>query len=194
MRRAQRARGGDATRARPCHEARPASFSRATARSGSRSARPSSARRSRKSLSTLWWNKFDRAVEFIRSTGVTCFSPDLGTAHGDYQAQPEVDFDRARAITAATGTPLVLHGGTGLDRATIAELVDCGVRKVNVSTQVKRAYLDAVVRVGGAGGEPLELLREVRGAVRDVASSYFRTLDQHLDQVTGRAADAAALA
>jgi fructose/tagatose bisphosphate aldolase len=132
----------------------------------------------------------DRAVEFIRATGVTCFSPDLGTAHGSYRGQPEVDLGRARAISAATGTPLVLHGGTGLDPATIAGTVDCGVRKVNVSTQVKSAYLDAAARVQGAAGEPLELLQEVRSAVRDVAAGYFHLLDRHRERADGPAATA----
>jgi fructose-bisphosphate aldolase class II len=115
----------------------------------------------------------ERAVEFVERTGVTCFSPDLGTAHGTYTRQPVVDHERARVIAAATSVPLVLHGGSGLDLGTVAQLVDCGVRKINVSTQVKDAYLGAVA--GGAGtGEPLELLARVSGAVREVAAGYFR--------------------
>lgn len=120
----------------------------------------------------------DRAVSFVRATGVTCFSPDLGTAHGAYRQQPSVDFDRARALSAAVSVPLVLHGGSGLDFATMSRLVDCGVRKINVSTQIKQAYLDAcstAVRHGELS-EPLVLLERIRSAVRDTAASFIREI------------------
>ncbi|MGW7416300.1 class II fructose-bisphosphate aldolase [Streptomyces sp. NPDC054863] len=117
----------------------------------------------------------ERVAEFVGRTGVTCFSPDLGTAHGAYAAQPVVDFERARAITAATALPLVLHGGSGLDPATMSRLVGCGVRKINVSTQIKHAYLGAVSTSGGAT-EPVELLGRISAAVREVATGYCRTV------------------
>jgi fructose/tagatose bisphosphate aldolase len=111
---------------------------------------------------------------FIGRTGVTCFSPDLGTAHGAYTHQPVVDHERARAITADTAVPLVLHGGTGLDPAVVARLVDCGVRKINVSTQIKHAYLGSLASSAGAA-EPLEALGRISAAVREVAVGYCRT-------------------
>lgn len=118
----------------------------------------------------------ERVVEFVGRTGVTCFSPDLGTAHGAYVHQPVVDLERARAITAATAVPLVLHGGSGLDPAAVSRLVDCGVRKINVSTQIKHAYLSAVSASASAGvTEPVEVLGRISVAVRDVAVEYCRT-------------------
>lgn len=117
----------------------------------------------------------DRSVEFVRTTGVTCFSPDLGTAHGAYVRQPAVDFERARAISAATSVPLVLHGGTGLSAETMSRLVGCGVRKINVSTGVKQAYVAAVV-AQPATGEPVELLARISTAVRGAASGYFHAM------------------
>jgi len=118
----------------------------------------------------------ERVNEFIGRTGVTCFSPALGTAHGAYAHQPVVDHERARAITAATAVPLVLHGGTGLDPAVMARLVDCGVRKINVSTQIKHAYVGAMASAADVADvmEPLEVLGRITAAVREVASGYCR--------------------
>ncbi|MEI5098459.1 class II fructose-bisphosphate aldolase [Streptomyces sp. PmtG] len=115
----------------------------------------------------------ERVSEFIGRTGVTCFSPALGTAHGAYTHQPVVDHERALAITAATAVPLVLHGGTGLDPAVVARLVDCGVRKINVSTQIKHAYVGAMASSAGVT-EPMEVLGRITAAVREVASGYCR--------------------
>ncbi|MEU5996769.1 class II fructose-bisphosphate aldolase [Streptomyces sp. NPDC047197] len=119
----------------------------------------------------------ERVRDFIGRTGVTCFSPDLGTAHGAYTHQPVVDHERAQAITATTGVPLVLHGGTGLDPQVVTRLVDCGVRKINISTQIKHAYVGAATAAASAT-EPLEVLDRISAAVREVAAGYCRTFGQ----------------
>ena len=36
----------------------------------------------------------DRCVEFIEATGIDCFAPAIGTAHGLYKTEPKIDFER----------------------------------------------------------------------------------------------------
>ncbi|WP_394706902.1 class II fructose-bisphosphate aldolase [Marispirochaeta sp.] len=40
----------------------------------------------------------------------------VGTAHGLYKAEPEIQQDLISSIASETGTPLVLHGATGGSR------------------------------------------------------------------------------
>ena len=54
------------------------------------------------------------ALDFIRATGIDCFAPAIGTAHGMYAAEPELNFQRVSEIVAAEPIPICLHGGTGL--------------------------------------------------------------------------------
>ena len=54
------------------------------------------------------------AVDFIRRTGVDCFAPAIGNAHGQYSAAPMLDHQRVSDLVEATGVPMALHGGTGL--------------------------------------------------------------------------------
>ena len=55
------------------------------------------------------------AREFVRQTGVTCLAASFGTVHGMYNAVPELNYDLLDRLTAATGVPIVMHGGSGLD-------------------------------------------------------------------------------
>jgi fructose-bisphosphate aldolase class II len=85
----------------------------------------------------------DKAVAFIRATGIDSFAPAIGTAHGVYKGVPKINFTRVSEIVAAEPVPLVVHGGTGLSDETFAELIKRGAPKVNISTQLKITFADA---------------------------------------------------
>ena len=57
------------------------------------------------------------ALDFIRTTGIDCFAPAIGNAHGVYSASPQLDAQRVSDIVAAEPIPIALHGGTGLSDA-----------------------------------------------------------------------------
>ena len=74
-------------------------------------------------------------------TGVDLLAPQLGTAHGEYKAQPVLLPERVRELAALTDRPIVLHGGTGLSADDFATFIAAGVSKINISTGVKVAYM-----------------------------------------------------
>ena len=74
-------------------------------------------------------------------TGVDLIAPQLGTAHGEYKAQPVLLPERVRELAALTGRSIVLHGGTGLSAEDFATFISAGVSKINISTGVKVAYM-----------------------------------------------------
>jgi fructose-bisphosphate aldolase class II len=82
-------------------------------------------------------------VEFIRVTGVDVFAPAIGNAHGIYQRAPRLDAQRVTDIVEATGVPVALHGGTGMEPAQFTDLIARGCAKVNISTAVKVAFMQA---------------------------------------------------
>ena len=79
------------------------------------------------------------AADFVRETGVDALAVAVGNAHGDYKFPPKLDFDRITAIREATGTPLVLHGGSGLSDDDFREAVRRGVCKINIFTDLDKA-------------------------------------------------------
>lgn len=74
-------------------------------------------------------------------TGVDLLAPQLGTAHGEYKAQPVLLPGRVRELAALTDRSIVLHGGTGLSAEDFATFIAAGVSKINISTGVKVAYM-----------------------------------------------------
>lgn len=83
------------------------------------------------------------AVDFIRATGVYCFAPAVGTAHGVYIEAPELRPQRVTELVEETGVPMVLHGGTGLSPEEYRDLISRGCAKVNISTALKISFIDA---------------------------------------------------
>lgn len=90
------------------------------------------------------------AKQFVAETGVDALAVSVGTVHGVYKVkQPKIDFERLRALRAATEVPLVLHGGSGVAPEMIYRAIRLeggGVSKVNIATDLERALLAALGR------------------------------------------------
>ncbi len=89
-----------------------------------------------------------QVLEFIEKTSIDLFAPAIGTAHGVYKTKfPKLDFERLYRIFqilngSGVKTPLVIHGGTGLQPDVVKKLVSLGGSKFNVSTDLKHALID----------------------------------------------------
>lgn len=119
------------------------------------------------------------AVDFITRTGVDCFAPAIGNAHGQYRAAPTLDHQRVSDLVAATGIPMALHGGTGLSAEQFQDLIARGCAKVNISTGLKEAYMRSALehlREAEAKGkwDPPSLFRHQRTAVMEMAREHIR--------------------
>lgn len=89
----------------------------------------------------------EEAKEFVEKTGVCALAVAVGTAHGRYKQAPKLAIDRIREIKEAIGTPLVLHGGSGVPDEEIKMAIEAGIRKINFGTDVCFSFLDAVFDV-----------------------------------------------
>jgi ketose-bisphosphate aldolase len=85
------------------------------------------------------------AKSFVAETGVDALAVAVGTAHGFYKGEVRLDFERLKAIKAATGpTALVLHGGSGVPDDLLRQAIRCGISKINFGTELKNAFTRAV--------------------------------------------------
>lgn len=87
---------------------------------------------------------FEDAMRYLELTDIDLFAPSIGTAHGVYKGEVHLDFELVRKLSAATNTPIVVHGGTGLSSADFSQLISCGASKINVSTALKYGYVDGL--------------------------------------------------
>lgn len=69
--------------------------------------------------------------DFTENTGISALAVAIGTEHGVYKNKPNVDLKRLKDIREGTSTPLVMHGGSGLDPETYEKAIDSGVSKIN---------------------------------------------------------------
>jgi fructose-bisphosphate aldolase class II len=72
---------------------------------------------------------------------------------------------------------MVLHGGTGLTEAQFGDLIARGCAKVNISTALKIAFVDAhreYLDANPGKHDPPSLLKHVRAAVKDMAEHHIR--------------------
>ncbi|AMG97838.1 MULTISPECIES: class II fructose-bisphosphate aldolase [Serratia] len=82
------------------------------------------------------------AKRFVDETGVDMLAVSVGTVHGLYTGKAHIQHQRLAEITAATGTPLVLHGGTGVSDEDMRLAVAGGIEKVNVGTEMNVQWVD----------------------------------------------------
>jgi ketose-bisphosphate aldolase len=89
----------------------------------------------------------EEAKKYVEGTGVSALAVAVGTAHGRYKQAPVLQIERIRAIKEAVGTPLVLHGGSGVPDDQIKLAVGAGIRKINFGTDLCYSFLDSVFNV-----------------------------------------------
>jgi fructose-bisphosphate aldolase, class II len=121
----------------------------------------------------------DVAVDFIKKTGVDCFAPAIGNAHGQYSAAPKLDHQRVTDLVEATGVPMALHGGTGLTEDQFRDLISRGCAKVNISTAIKESFMKSGLEFLRGAEEkgkwdPPSLFRHQRSAVMETARYHIQ--------------------
>ncbi len=89
----------------------------------------------------------EEAQKYVEGTGVSALAIAVGTAHGRYKQAPVLAIDRIKEIKKAVGTPLVLHGGSGITDDQIKLAIEAGIRKINFGTDICYAFLDGVFAV-----------------------------------------------
>lgn len=90
------------------------------------------------------FTKPDEAKIFTEQTGVNALAVAIGSAHGFYKKDPNLDLDLLKEIHRVTECALVLHGGSGIPDSQIQEGIRRGIRKINVATEVKDIFMQTL--------------------------------------------------
>jgi ketose-bisphosphate aldolase len=91
----------------------------------------------------------EEARRFVAETGVDWLSIAIGSIHGPLMRRSEkaparLDLEHLQRIYEAVHTPLVLHGGSGIEKKYILGATRLGIAKINIGTAIRRAYQDAL--------------------------------------------------
>ncbi|MCJ7841292.1 class II fructose-bisphosphate aldolase family protein [Lederbergia sp. NSJ-179] len=101
------------------------------------------------------------AIVFVEATGVDALAVAIGTNHGQYKSKTEVNVPLLKEIDAVVDVPLVIHGGTGVKETDIPELINNGIRKFNVGTELLVAWTKTAKETFGETKETKSLRHNI---------------------------------
>ena len=94
--------------------------------------------------STIKLANFDECVRFVKETEIDSFAPAIGTVHGIYKGELNIDYGLIKRLREKVSTPLVMHGGSGLDHSILKKAILCGISKINVNSDIQATWHEAV--------------------------------------------------
>lgn len=93
---------------------------------------------------STFYTKPNEAKKFVESTGINALAVAVGSAHGFYETEPQLNMELLKKIHQSTECALVLHGGSGIPAPQIQESIRNGVRKFNLATEFKSAFMKSL--------------------------------------------------
>jgi len=88
------------------------------------------------------------AVRFVKESGCDWLSVAIGNIHGAVSAAARdkkkvaarLNIPHLQSLRDATGIPLVLHGGSGIQLDYVRQAFQSGIAKINVGTEIRQAF------------------------------------------------------
>lgn len=114
------------------------------------------------------YTKVSEAEEFVRRTNVSTLAIGVGTAHGVYKGTPHINVERIKEIHAAIGTPLVLHGASGLSDEVLKDCIAAGITKINFATELRQAHTNGIKAEFAKDPEVFDPKIYMRGAIDNI--------------------------
>ncbi|HSV31390.1 MAG TPA: class II fructose-bisphosphate aldolase [Atribacteraceae bacterium] len=109
----------------------------------------------------------EEAKRFVDETGVDWLSVAVGNIHGaisgaardNKKMEACLNIDHLDTIARMTNRPLVLHGGSGIQKTYVLQAIAHGITKINVGTEIRQAY-EQGFRKNGKIEEAIAMLQE----------------------------------
>jgi fructose-bisphosphate aldolase class II len=117
---------------------------------------------------------------FVEATGIDTFAAAIGNLHGSYPVPKVLDIGLLQEIRNINDCNISLHGGSGTPGHYFEEAVRVGVQKININSDMRRAYRDTLVKVLDENQEQyavVKLMDHVIGAVQEVVESKIATFN-----------------
>jgi ketose-bisphosphate aldolase len=83
------------------------------------------------------------ATRFVQETNVDALAVSIGNIHFLEGSKVQLDFELLEQLHNRIPIPLVLHGGTGVEKQDFRESIERGIAKVNVGAGLKRVVLES---------------------------------------------------
>lgn len=115
--------------------------------------------------------------KFLGLTDVDFIAVAFGNAHGEYKIAPNLCYDLVEYTTSITDKPFVVHGASGLSDEVLARLIRMkGVKKLNISTELKMAYKRGIEKAGQNWSQPINASKMIHDEIMAVAASKMKRI------------------
>ncbi|WP_158780637.1 class II aldolase [Pantoea sp. BAV 3049] len=85
----------------------------------------------------------EKVKRFVQETGCHMLAISIGNVHG-LDDIPRIDIPLLQEIASLSPVPLVIHGGSGIDEKTLQTFVNYNVVKVNIASDLRKAFISSV--------------------------------------------------
>jgi len=113
----------------------------------------------------------DQVVKFVEQTGVDALAVSIGTSHGVYESEPELNIERLKELDAASPVPLVLHGGSGTPNPQIRDAVAHGICKLNIYADCRLAMFEGLKQSAQVQKRPDPVPYALFGPIKEAVSN-----------------------
>lgn len=120
------------------------------------------------------------AVEYVNKTNIDALAPAVGTVHGLFKNEPQIDYQTIKELKEKLNIPLVLHGATGLDDKTLIKCIKSGITKININTQLQVAWSKAVRNYLENNKEiydPRKIISSGENAIKEIIRNKLEILE-----------------
>ena len=124
--------------------------------------------------------------EFCERTGCDSLAVSIGNVHG-LEEKPKIDLSFLAEISKVSPVPLVLHGGSGIPFETLRAMRPYGMKKINIASDLRQAYIRAVAARYEKNHNEANLasvLLDARNAVSEMA--YELAIEINKDVLIGK--------
>lgn len=83
-------------------------------------------------------------INFVCETGIDSVAASVGTVHGIYKGELNIDYQLIKKLSEELTVPLVLHGGSGLSNDTLKKCIEAGITKININSSIQAAWSEEV--------------------------------------------------
>ncbi len=117
------------------------------------------------------------AKYFVDATGIDTYAAAIGNLHGSYPVPKVLDLELLQRVRDSIDCNISLHGGSGTPGNYFVDAVRIGVTKVNINSDMRRAYRDTLEKALHDNPTEYAVVKLMDGVIKAVQAVVESKID-----------------
>jgi len=113
------------------------------------------------------------AAEFTVKTKCDSLAVAFGNVHGEKVEGEKLNFDALKLVAESVDVPLVFHGASNSTAAEFKKVIEIGIAKINIDTQLRQAFVKSLQQKSKQK-DPRAILDSARAGMEKVVADCLR--------------------